>query len=716
MTFQQLMIAAALTAAGQTHAYETQTAAPQLQPGAEQPAAQQTASQQTAAQQTAVQQTAAPLAASPLAAIAPQPQATPQPTGAPQVQVNASRLDQRRNATNAVATVTHDELAAFGDASLSTALGRVPGVTVVRGEVRLRGLGNGYTQLLLNGEPVPNGFALDSLPPDAVERIEVLRSPSADMSAQGIAGSINIVLRRKPSKSSADWNAAVTAMDGRIGQKASWTSAAAGRTLSVTLDRQHGARQITDEVVDSSGHRIEHMAEYWERIWLTLAPRLTFGAWTWQGFARTGRTRNPFGSHEDVLSGAGTAYPLNASHNIFEPTTARSDLTWTHKLPDGARWDVRAFLDALHRRQTFWFEGQGGADTVRRDVQGGVDERGLAFTGKYTSGPLVAGWDLARSHRDESRAEQIRTAVNAGIDSATDESFGAALRRDAVFVQWEAELPHGWTVSPGLRWEEGASPMLNALWKFAPQRQFRVGFARTYKMPELAKMVPRRYTVDNDNSPTNPDAQGNPALGPERAWGLDIAYEHYLGKSGLLSLSAYARRIDGVILRRVYEQAGVWITDSANAGRANTHGVELEFRQDYGQLATRLGLTRNWSRIEQVPGPDNRIDGQVPWSAAVGLDWRPRGRPFTMGANLNVQGGGPSRMSDRWLAWSTPSRLLDFNVAWTVDPRSTLRLTGTNLLHRTETSADVYDGASMRWSQDKTHPIWRLQYEHRLAN
>jgi outer membrane receptor protein involved in Fe transport len=60
----------------------------------------------------------------------------------------------------------------------------------------MRGLGGGYTQVLINGERAPAGFAIDSLAPDVIERIEVLRAASAEFSTQSIAGTINIVLKK----------------------------------------------------------------------------------------------------------------------------------------------------------------------------------------------------------------------------------------------------------------------------------------------------------------------------------------------------------------------------------------------------------------------------------------------------------------------------------------------------------------------------------------
>jgi outer membrane receptor protein involved in Fe transport len=393
----------------------------------------------------------------------------------PQIQVTASRLDQRRDASAAIATVAHDELTSHGDTSLSAALARVPGVTVRGSDIRLRGLGNGYTQLLLNGEPVPAGFSLDALPPDAVERIEVLRSASADQSTQGIAGSINIVLRRKLARAQSEVKMGLASHAGLVGGNAAATVGAEGRVLALTLERARLVDRTASEVADTQGQRIVTRREAPERTWLTLAPRIAAGALAWQGFARLGHVQVASDLDEELLRGTGSTYPRNGSRYDMRPITLRSDLTWTRQLDNGARLDLRALLDFLHRRSDFQFDGQ-GLQSSHREVQATADERGLGFTRKYTLGAVVAGWDVARSHRDETRREQ---RYEGGGFGSTDEQFGAALRRNAVFVQWEAELGRGLTVAPGLRWEEGARPRVTTVWKFSPQRERRGRRART---------------------------------------------------------------------------------------------------------------------------------------------------------------------------------------------------------------------------------------------
>jgi len=95
--------------------------------------------------------------------------------------------------------------AKFEPVSVGDQLRRVPGVAFV-GDVgesvapQMRGLGAGYTQILVNGRPVPGigndrSVAVDRIPAEIIDRIEIVRSPSADVDSQGVGGTINIILK-----------------------------------------------------------------------------------------------------------------------------------------------------------------------------------------------------------------------------------------------------------------------------------------------------------------------------------------------------------------------------------------------------------------------------------------------------------------------------------------------------------------------------------------
>src|SRR5690606_18223234 len=84
------------------------------------------------------------------------------------------------------------------------------------------------------------------------------------------------------------------------------------------------------------------------------------------------------------------------------------------------------------------------------------------------------------------------------------------------------------------------SPLLQSRWMVpgTPADAVRASLSRTYRMPSLFDLSPRRYVGSSDNQPTTPDTQGNPRLRPEQAWGFELGYERTLERdAGLLAVN-----------------------------------------------------------------------------------------------------------------------------------------------------------------------------------
>ena len=132
-----------------------------------------------------------------------EPATSPQQSTIQRVEIVARQgsTELRRAASVAKQIYGREELDRYGDTNVLDVMRRLPGVNVDSGGPRMRGLGAGYTQILIKGDPAPQGFNLDQLSPSQIERIEVLKAPTADQSAQAIAGTINIILKEAPRRS-----------------------------------------------------------------------------------------------------------------------------------------------------------------------------------------------------------------------------------------------------------------------------------------------------------------------------------------------------------------------------------------------------------------------------------------------------------------------------------------------------------------------------------
>jgi outer membrane receptor protein involved in Fe transport len=656
----------------------------------------------------------------------------PTPTPAPTVQVQGrtAAYDPRRDDTAMKAVVGHDEIVRYGDTSLLDVLKRIPGVTVNGaagrgGEVRMQGLGSGYTQVLVNGERPPAGMALDTLAPETIERIEVMRAASAEYSAEAIAGTINIVLKktvRKPERElklgyglgrdTRSPNASLRLADRNEG----FSYAVAGSLVHDDFRAEVPGRE---EALDTSGRttllRTTAGHEDGRMTTLNLVPRLEWkldggDAIDLESILNLNRFRVDVNAPTATLLGALPPYPDKRIRMGNDNDTVRSTLHWAHGLESGARLDAKVGVSLGRTGNTSERDARGNpavAPLTRRIASRGRDQ-GLQSSGKVTvpvleGHALAVGWEGGYDRRQDERSERDYLDPAAPIPGG-DERYSGHVARLAAYAQDEWNVTPRWSVYLGARWEgvqihaEGNtfgtsrshsgvfSPVLQTLYKLpgSEQDQLRLAVARTYKAPTMDRLLPHPYTSVN-NSPAEPDTEGNPNLKPELALGIDAAWERHWAEGAMISLSASARRIDDTTRTLVLFDGQRWIARPTNAGKARTHSLQLETAFPLPALIAgapaiemRANVARNWSRVEAVPGPDNRLDEQTPLSANLGFDYS-AGR-LTTGANFNFRNGGLVRVAANQTAWLNVQRDLELYALWKLDPSSRLRISAANLL------------------------------------
>jgi TonB-dependent receptor len=118
----------------------------------------------------------------------------------------AEEINRQRTADNVVQVLTSDVIRSLPNANMADALGRLPSVTLERDEgegkyVQVRGTEPRLTNLTINGINVPSPennarqIKLDAIPADIVESVEINKTLQANMDADGIGGSVNLVTK-----------------------------------------------------------------------------------------------------------------------------------------------------------------------------------------------------------------------------------------------------------------------------------------------------------------------------------------------------------------------------------------------------------------------------------------------------------------------------------------------------------------------------------------
>lgn len=112
-------------------------------------------------------------------------------------------LNRQRAADNLISVLSADALGNFPDTNISEALQRVPGVSIERDQgegrfVRIRGMAPDYNAVSMNGTRLPSpesdrrAVALDVVPSDLLQSVEVSKTLTPDMDADSLGGSIDV--------------------------------------------------------------------------------------------------------------------------------------------------------------------------------------------------------------------------------------------------------------------------------------------------------------------------------------------------------------------------------------------------------------------------------------------------------------------------------------------------------------------------------------------
>ncbi|RZT05757.1 iron complex outermembrane recepter protein [Duganella sp. CF402] len=697
-----------------------------------------------------------------------------------QVTISGGRADdmaERRNSVAGKQIYGREELDRNGDSNLGDVLKRLPGVTLGGrpgrgGDVRMRGMGSGYTQILLNGERPPAGFSMESLSPDQVERIEIMRGPVAEHSTRAIAGTINIILRDGYQQRDNQLKLTDTVEQGRHAPNISLT--VPGKTgsltwlLTGTIAENHQHDHTDTHNVDTRSDGVETKNEnvvdqtQRETRSLHLTPRLSYkfasgDTLNFQPFVMVNRSDSDARSDLTQTPGAVPAsllqppeYNLAQTHAHSEATFLRGFGNWVHKLEGAAKLDVKFGFGSGHSDSDSLRYQYDNAGTLldRFTDTASVRDRSASTGGKYSTPigkehGLAAGWDIELGHREETKTSVDKDGNAQFADSG--DNLTADTRRLAVFAQDEWDISAQWSGYAGVRWEgirtssrrsggggeisntsSVLSPLLHAVYRIPGHEkdQIRASLTKSYKAANIQDLI-ALPSLSRLNSATRPDRTGNPNLKPELATGLDVAYEHYLGRAGILSASGFIRDIDDLIRRDITLQdtstGPRWVSTPRNIVHARTKGIELEAKFQLQELYAdapaidfRTNYSRFWSSVDDIPGPNNRLDAQPKQTANLGLDYRMKDVPLTLGGSLNWTPETLIQSSLSQLVYTSRKRSFDAYALWKFNSRNQVRISASNLAAEDAIGVNTVTTnglAQVANTINQTYTVWSVKYE-----
>ncbi|HQS68985.1 MAG: TonB-dependent receptor [Novosphingobium sp. 28-62-57] len=213
--------------------------------------------------------------------------------------------------------------------------------------------------------------------------------------------------------------------------------------------------------------------------------------------------------------------------------------------------------------------------------------------------------------------------------------------------------------------------------------------ARTVRRPRFDYISPALLEAEvGDN-----DLQGNPNLRPETAWGGDLGYEHRLGRTGVVGVNVFYRKIQNLVELTNTGLEGsesdppetlAFIYQPRNVGDGNVWGVEFDLSADLNVIGLpNTGVFGNLSLIDSSVRDEfgsRRFNGQSKFVYNFGVIQNLPEAGASFGATYRKQGSAFDRTVGEEVT-TTYGADLEIFVEKRFGKSFTIRAVGSNLLN-----------------------------------
>ena len=557
-----------------------------------------------------------------------------------QVEVVAEKSQMQLSLDKRIFNVGKDLSNAGGTAE--DILDNVPSVTVdIDGNVSLRGSAN--VRILVDGKPsslvgISGTNGLKQLPANMIDRIEVVTNPSAKYEAEGMAGIINIVLKkqnRQGFNGSFDLTGGIPESYGatanlnyrrdrfnffvnyginkrnRIGGGNQYTEFFSNDTTFIT-------RQDRDNDRGGLSNNIRFGADYYFNPKNILTTAFSYRTGKDDNFA----SLNYYDYLFDLNNPIGSTY--RTDNEKEDDSNLEYNLTYRKSFEEKGRefvLDVQYDDRQETERSDFleqYYDENGVLLSGTELMQRSRNEEGqnqlritadythpLGKDGKFEAGMLASFREINNDYLvEEFRDSDWEVMTNLSNNFIYNEDIQAAY---AILGNKSGKLSY----QAGLRMERSKVltelvtsneindrsyvnffPSAHIAYEMADQNSFQLSYSRRVRRPRFWDLNPFFTFSDSRNQ-----WSGNPNLDPEFTDSYEIGHLKYWEK-GSLSSSIYYRHTTDVIERiRTFDNEGISYTRPENLSNQDDYG--LEFNWSYDPLKT-LRLNGNFNFFRSI--------------------------------------------------------------------------------------------------------------------
>lgn len=505
-----------------------------------------------------------------------------------QIVVTASSIaTTAKDAPASISVLSQEKLQQRAAPDITEALRTVPGVNVGFGSdgtrgISMRGMGSGYTLILIDGKRVNAGLTtlrhyngdLDWIPVDAIERVEIVRGPMSTLyGSDALGGVVNIITKKS---------------------KDSWT----GSLTTEWIQPESKSTGVTKKVSAYVSGPI-------------VPDELTFTAY---GSIGRQKPSNPT-EHDDIQTPRGVDdYDITAkfswtptSNQLFEVEGSTGQEKYRPYLADGeidtsktsirrttgslrhvGEWDfgtstITAFIEnADNHHNTIDRSGVVTGDTT-------INVRSYTLDGKLSM-PLDFWFEQDLTIGGELRYEEMSDPENLGKANSVTGTTGStetSMWTGAIFVEDQIKLREDLKLTAGLRIDQHekfgthASPRVYLNYDFNDNLTFKAGWAQAFKAPNMRQLNPNWVQTSRGRgcgAVGGPcEMVGNPDLKPETSNSFELGgvYQHSIWEA---SLTYFYNEIDDKITSArqasLITGEGTKYVQQVNIDRARTQGLE----------------------------------------------------------------------------------------------------------------------------------------------